>query len=165
MDIMDTSGYSAPIREYQDNAHKMRVSHDEDRSNPKDLYSLGVVDLDLSLSPDAFDLRAFNSKKPLTRMLPGSSPCELRLMLPDSMVGTDGFHDVLIENMSVSPAWRSSHISPTDVTALRRPWPKAVFKTMQRRAKEVSEASVGLLVVEQSWHFGTVRQVFAPYVR
>ena len=47
--------------------------------------------------PDAFGLRAFDNKKPLTRMLPGSTPCELRLMLPDSSLGTDGFHDVLID--------------------------------------------------------------------
>ena len=65
-DIMDTSGYSTPIRVYMDNSHRMRVSHDEDRSDPKDLGSLGVVDLDLSLSPDAFGLRAFDGKKPLT---------------------------------------------------------------------------------------------------
>ena len=76
--------------------------------------------MDLLLSPDAFGLRAFDSKELLTRMLPGSSPCELRLMLPDSKVGTDGFHDVLIENLSASPAWWSSHVSPADVTALRR---------------------------------------------
>ena len=43
----------------------MRASHDEDRSKPKDMYSLGVVDLDLSLSPDAFGLRAFDSGKPI----------------------------------------------------------------------------------------------------
>ena len=48
----------------------MQVSYDEDSSNPKDLCSLGVVDLDLSLSPD-FGLRAFDSKKLLTRMLSG----------------------------------------------------------------------------------------------
>ena len=59
--------------------------------DPKDLCSLGVVDLDSSFSPDAFGLRAFDSKKPLTRMLPGSSPCELRLMLPDSKLGMDGW--------------------------------------------------------------------------
>ena len=115
----------------------MRVSHDEDSSNPKDLCSLGVVDLDLSLSPFAFGLRAFDSKKPLTRMLAGYSLCELRLLLPDSKLGTDGFHDVLIDNLSASPTWRSSHISPADVTSLRRRWPKAVFRTMQRRANEV----------------------------
>ena len=128
-DIMDTSGHSSPIWAYLANAHMMRVSHVEDRSDPKDLCSLGVVDLDLSLSPEAFGLQVFDSKKPLTRMLPGSSLCELRLMLPDSNIGTDGFHDVLIENLSTSPAWRSSHISPADVASLRRRCPKAVFKT------------------------------------
>ena len=52
-------------------------------------------------------------------------------MLPDSKLGTDGFHDVLIDNLATSPSWRSSHISPADVTALRRRWLKAVFRTMQ----------------------------------
>ena len=97
--------------------NKMGVSHDEDRLDPKDLYSLGVVDLDLSLSPDAFGLRAFDSKWPLTRMLPDSSPCELRLMLPDLIIATDGFHDIVVENLAASPTW---HISPADVTSLRR---------------------------------------------
>ena len=36
-----------------DNYHSMRVSNDADRSDPKDLCSHGVVDLDLSLSLDA----------------------------------------------------------------------------------------------------------------
>ena len=64
-------------------------------------------------------------------------------MLPDSKLGTDGFHDVLIDNLAASPAWRLSHISPADVTALRRRWPKAVFRTMQRRAKEVEHLRRG----------------------
>ena len=68
-------------------------------------------------------------------MLPGSFPCELRLILPDSKI--DGFHDVIIENWAASPTWRSRHISSGDVTALRRRWPKAVFKTMQKQSKEV----------------------------
>ena len=38
-------------------------------------------------------------------------------------MGTDGFHDVMIENLSASPTWRSSHVMPADVTALRRRWP------------------------------------------
>ena len=38
-DMMNTSGYSSPIRAYMDNSHRMRVSHDEDRSDPKDLCS------------------------------------------------------------------------------------------------------------------------------
>ena len=95
------------------------------------------MDLDLFISPDMFGLRAFDRDKPITRMLPGSTPCELRLMLPDAKLGIDGFHDVIIENLSAWPTWRSSHISPADITSLRRRWPKAVFSTLRRRASEV----------------------------
>ena len=94
------------------------------------MYSLGVMDLDLSISPDVFGLRAFDAEKPDTRMVPGSSPCELRLMLLDDKLGTDGFHDVIIENFSATPTWRSSHVPPADMTSLRRRWPKAVFSTL-----------------------------------
>ena len=121
---MDTSGHSSPIWAYRANAHKMRVSHDEDRSNPKDMCSLGVVDLDLLLSPDAFGLQAFDSTKPLTRMLLGSSPCELRLMLPDTKLGTDG--SITCPRLRLGGR-----------VIFRRRWPKAVFTTMKRRAKEV----------------------------
>ena len=58
-------------------------------------------------------------------------------MSPDSKIATDGFHDVIAENLAASPTWRSWHISPGDVTSLRRRWPKAVFRIMGRRAKEV----------------------------
>ena len=37
------------------------------------------------------------TSEPIT---PGSTPCELRLMLPDTKLGIDGFHDVIIENFS-----------------------------------------------------------------
>ena len=140
---MSTLGHSSPIWAYQAKAHKMRSSHDADGSIPKDMCSLGVVDLDLSLSLDAFGLRAFDHEKSLTRMLPGSTPCELRLMLPDSRLGTDRFHDVLIDNLAASPSWRSGHISPAYMTALRRRWPKAVFKTIRRRAEEVERLRRG----------------------
>ena len=101
------------------------------------MYSLGVMDLDLSISADVFGLRAFDSDKPVSRMLPGSTPCELRLMLPDAKLGIDGFHDVIIENLSASPTWRSSHASPADISSLRQRWPKAVFSTLHRRASDV----------------------------
>ena len=82
-------------------------------------------------------LRAFDHEKPLTRMLPGSTPCELRLMLPDSTMGSGRFHDVVIENLADTPAWRSSHVSPSDMTALRRRWPRAIFRTTNRHGPEM----------------------------
>ena len=111
-------------------------SHDENGSLQMNMYSLGVMDLDLSISPDVFGLRAFDADKPVSRMLPGSTPCELRLMLPDAKLGIDGFHDV-IENLTASPSWMSSHVSPADITSLRRRWPKAVFSTLCRWASDV----------------------------
>ena len=53
---MDNPSYGSPVRTYVDNHYSMRVSNDRDNSDPKDLFSLGVVDLDLSVSPDAFGL-------------------------------------------------------------------------------------------------------------
>ena len=58
-------------------------------------------------------------------------------MLPDSKIAPDSVHDVLVENLAASPTWRSQHISPGDVTSLRQRWPKAVFRTMRQRSKEV----------------------------
>ena len=74
---MDTPGFGSPLQMYRDNTHRMRVSNDREGSDPTNLGLLGAVDLDLSLSPDVFGLRAFDSNLPLTRVLPDSSPCEL----------------------------------------------------------------------------------------
>ena len=91
---MDAPGFALPIRTYRQNLSKMRESNDPSDSEVTKLCSLGVVDLDLSLCPDVFGLKAFDEKMPITRMLPGSSPCELRLLLPDNNIRKDGFHDV-----------------------------------------------------------------------
>ena len=126
---MSALGHGSAIWAHRAQAQQMPRSHDTNGSLPMDMGSLGVMDLDLSLSPDVFGLRAFDHEKLITRMLPGSTLCELWLMLPDSQLGTDGFHYVIIDNLAASPAWRSTHISPADITALRRHWPKTVFKT------------------------------------
>ena len=105
-------GQSSAIATYRSKANRMRLSHDENGSIQINMYLLGVMDLDLSISPDVFGLQAFDNTKPVTRMLPGSSPCELRLMVPDDKLGKDGFHDVMIENLSGTPTWRSSYVSP-----------------------------------------------------
>ena len=130
-------GQSSAIVTYRSKANRMRRSHDENGSIQMNMYSLGVTDLDLSISPDVFGLRAFDKTKPVTRMLPGSYPCELRLIVPDDKLGKDGFHDVMIENLSGTPSWRSSYVSPLEVTSLRRQWPKAVFETLRRRAPDI----------------------------
>ena len=130
-------GQSSVIVTYRSKANRMKRSHDENGSIQMNMYSLGVMDLDLSISPDVFGLRAFDDTKPVARMLPGSSPFELRLMLPDDKLGNDGFHDVIIENLSGTPTWRSSYVSPAQVTTLRRQWPKAVFDTLRRRAPDI----------------------------
>ena len=135
--IMTGLGQGSAIAVYQEQATRMRRSHDDNGSLQMNMYSLGVMDLDLSISADVFGLRAFDSDKPVSRMLPGSTPCELRLMLRDAKLGIDGFHDMIIENLSASPTWRSSHVSRADISSLRQRWPKAVFSTLRRRASDV----------------------------
>ena len=98
-----------------------------------------MVDLDLSLCPDVFGLKAFDEKMLITRMLLGSSPCELRLLLPDNNIRKDGFHDVVVENLIGSSTWRSRHVSPSDVIALRRRWPRAMLQVMKKRCIELED--------------------------
>ena len=117
-DVMDAPYYGSPVRTYVNNQYSMRVSNDVDHSDPKCLSSLGVVDLDLSITLDVFGLRAFDVAKPLTRMLPGQFPNELRLMIPDLGIALEGFHDIVIEDLSATPAWRSRRLLPGDVTPL-----------------------------------------------
>ena len=63
-------GQSSAIVAYQEQANNMWRSNDENGSIQMNMYSLGVMDLDLSISPDVFGLRAFDAEKPATRMLP-----------------------------------------------------------------------------------------------
>ena len=96
-DGMEAPGFASPIRAYRQDLCQMRKSNYQNGSETTNLGSLGVMDLDLTVCPDAFGLRAFDEKRPVTRMLPGSSPCDLRLLIPDSGIGQDGFHDVVME--------------------------------------------------------------------
>ena len=126
-----TPGFASPIRAYQDNLCRMKKSHDVGESEQISLDSLGVLDVDLSLGPDPFGLRAFDELLPNSRMLPGSGPCDLRILIPDAAIGQDGFHDVVIENLLGTSVWRSQHVSEADVLGLRSRWPKAVFQVMK----------------------------------
>ena len=138
-DGMDAPGLASLIRAYRQNLCQMRKSNDPSESEPTYLNSLGVLDLDISVCPDPFGLRAFDEKMPITRMLPGSSPCDLRLLISDAGVGRDGFHDVVIENLLGTSVWRSKHVMPADVIGLRQRWPKAVFQVMRERSVEMED--------------------------
>ena len=138
-DNMDNPSYGSPVRSYVNDHYSIHVSNDGDTSEPNHLFSLGVVDLDLSISPDAFGLRAFDVSKPLTCLLPGQFTQQLRLFIPDLGIAQAGFHDVVIENHAATPTWRSRHLPPGDVTYLRRRWPKAVFRTMQKQLMEMEQ--------------------------
>ena len=138
-DGMDTPGFASPIRVFRENLCQMRKSNDASDTEPTFLDSLGVLDLDISLCPDAFGLRAFDAEMPKTRMLPGSGPCDLRLLIPDTGLGKEGFHDVVIENLLGTSVWRSKHVTPADVIGLRQRWPKAVFQVMRERSVELED--------------------------
>ena len=73
--IMTGLGQGLVIAAYQKQASRMQRSHDENGSLHMNMYSHGVMDLGLSISPDVFGLRAFDADKPVPRMLPGSTPC------------------------------------------------------------------------------------------
>ena len=136
---MDTPGFASPIRAFQNSLYHMRKSNDVNDKEQTFLDSMGVLDLDLSYGPDSFGLKAFDEEKPITRMLPGSGPCDLRLLLPDVGLGDTGFHDVVIENLLGTSVWRSRHVTPADIIGLRQRWPKAVFQVMRERQPELED--------------------------
>ena len=136
---MDTPGFASPIRAFRDSLCHMKKSNDVSDTEQTFLDSLGVLDLDLSFGPDAFGLKAFDEERPITRMFPGSGPCDLRLLLPDVGLGNTGFHDVVIENLLGTSVWRSRHVTPADVIGLRQRWPRAVFQVMRERHMELED--------------------------
>ena len=62
--VMTGPEQSSAIAAYQSQANSMRRSHDENGSIQMNIDSLSVIDLDLSISPDVFGLRAFDATKP-----------------------------------------------------------------------------------------------------
>ena len=73
---MSALGHGSAIWAHRAQAQQMPLSHDTNGSLLMDMGSLGVMDLDLSLSLDVFGLRAFDHEMPITRMLLRSTPCE-----------------------------------------------------------------------------------------
>ena len=59
--IMTNLRQGLAIAAFQQQANIMRRSHDEKGSIQMNMYSLGVMDLDLSISPDAPGIRGFDA--------------------------------------------------------------------------------------------------------
>ena len=97
---MDAPAYGSPVRKFVDDIYSMCLSNDVDRSDPVNLSSLGVVDLDTAIVPDVFGLRAFDLEKPITRMLPGHFPNELRVLIPDLGIARRGFMTLLLRSLA-----------------------------------------------------------------
>ena len=91
--------------------------------NPPKVYvnlnSPGVVVLDTNVVPDVIGLHAFHDQAALVRVLPGHSNNIVRVLIPDDRAVLQGFHDLLINDLSdtkVLPA------SAGDLTVLRQHW-------------------------------------------
>ena len=92
-----------------------------------------MVELDTSIVPDIFGLRALDSREPISRILPGQFPNELRVLIPDAGAAPVAFHDIVMMDLGATPEWTTRRIVPSEVTALRRRWPKILFATMHKR--------------------------------
>ena len=132
---MGDSYLDGPVKKYVDDYYCMRTSTDNDFSEPTGLSSLGVVDLDTSIAPDVFGLRAFDPPpppEPISRMLPGKTQHNLRVLVPDAAASPVNFHDIVLEDLRATPEFLARQIVPAEVTSLRRRWPSVVFATMRK---------------------------------
>ena len=117
MDIEDIEG---PLKTYEDNYRHMN-DYDLKVDMIVDLSSLGVVDLDTSIVPDVFGLRAFDAQEPVVRALQGDFRNWVRVLVPDA-AATD-FHDIVLEDLSGTLDSQARRIVCSDVTSLRKRWP------------------------------------------
>ena len=83
----------------------MRPSNDVDRDSNVDLTTLGVVTLDTTIVPDVFGLHAFDNRELVIWVLPGEFSNSVRVLVPDATLV--GFHNVLVENLSNTPAYHA----------------------------------------------------------
>ena len=80
-----------PLRVYEDDYRRMQSSNDLNLDKLVDLSTPRVVDLDTSITPDVFGLRAFDSREPVVRMLPGDFQNLVHLLVPNATAGPMGF--------------------------------------------------------------------------
>ena len=126
-----------PMKAAFDNTSCMRPSNDINRDTVVDLTTLGVVDLDTSLMPDMFSLRAFDSREPVVRVLPGEFLNTIRVLVPGATAMPIGFYDVMLENLANTPDHRARSISPADITTLKIRWPSSLFVDMHKQQADM----------------------------
>ena len=120
-----------------DDTYCMRSSNDTHLDSKVELDTLGVVNLDTSIMPDVFGLGAFDRREPVVRVLSGDFSNTVRVLVPDATATPVGFHDVMIENLSSTPDYRTRLVSARDITSLRRRWAASLFMDMHRRQAEM----------------------------
>ena len=113
-------------------------SNDCSLDKPVDLSSLGVVDLDTSILPYVFGLRAIDSREPVTRVLLGNCGNSVCVLVLDAAATPMAFHDIILENLAGTPDYRARRIVPSEVTSLRRRWSSVLFETMHKRQADMS---------------------------
>ena len=124
---MDISYGDGPLSVAADTYRCMQPSNDLNQARIVDFTTLGVVNLDTSMMPDVFGLRAFDSREPVVRVLSGDFQNLVRVLVPEETAVPMGFHDIIIEDLSGTPDYSARWIVHGDVSSLRRRWPSTVF--------------------------------------
>ena len=73
------------------------------------LSSLGVIELDTFI-PDVFGLQAFDSREPVTQMLPGQFGNLVRVLVLDNEATPVAFHYVILEDLVGIPGPSSLYL-------------------------------------------------------
>ena len=93
--IIDVSYSDGPLNTSVDEYRRVWSSNDSSLDTPVTLSSLVAIGLDTSILPDVFGLRAFDSREPVTRMLPGQFGNFVCVLVPDNEATHVAFHDVI----------------------------------------------------------------------
>ena len=74
-------------------------------------------------------LRAVQPNAAVVKVMSIPYNCCIRVVIPDNNVDTDGFHEVLIHDMTNA---NTPYVSVSDLGCLQLDWPKAIFSYMGR---------------------------------
>ena len=110
---------------------------DNSPDTPVGLSSLGVVDLDYLIMSDVFGLRVLDTQEPIYLMLLGHFRNQFRVLVPDAAATPVDFHDIILEDLSVTLESRARRIVPSDVISLQRHRPTVLYATMHKKQADM----------------------------